>query len=172
MSSGIPDADGSSTIIQLPTYHGDPAAYQKFILCFRAYSNAKGYAVALDPLATNMPTSETDITDTDRKIAAIKKAYVKANANAVSAYTLALEGDQVFQMVMSATTADWPHGLAHLITDKLEAQYQPHDLVAEIELDAKMQRIAHHGDQREPVIAVQSNCSFTTWLLCSRTSYT
>ena len=42
---------------------------------------------------------------------------------------------------MSATTADWPHGLAHLITDKLEAQYQPHDLVAEIELDAKMQRI-------------------------------
>ena len=88
-----------------------------------------------------MPTSETDITDTDPKIAAIKKAYVKANANAVSVYTLALEGDQVFQMVMSAITPDWPNGLAHMITDKLKAQYQPQDLVADIEMEANMQRI-------------------------------
>ena len=141
MSSGIPDAEGSSTVVKLPTYKGVPAGYQKFRLRFSAYCNAKGFAIGLRPQAVNMPTSETDVTDTDPLVAASKLAYVKANANAVSAYTLALEGDQVFQMVMSATTADWPNGLAHLITDKLEAQYQPHDLVAEIELDAKMQSI-------------------------------
>ena len=141
MSSGIPDAEGSSTVVKLPTYKGVPAGYQKFRLRFSAYCNAKGFAIGLKPQAVNMPTSETDVTDTDPLVAASKLAYVKANANAVSAYTLALEGDQVFQMVMSATTADWPNGLAHLITDKLEAQYQPHDLVAEIELDAKMQSI-------------------------------
>ena len=132
MSSGIPDAEGSSTVVKLPTYKGVPAGYQKFRLRFSAYCNAKGFVIGLKPQAVNMPTSETDVTDTDPLVAASKLAYVKANANAVSAYTPALEGDQVFQMVMSATTADWPNGLAHLITDKLVAQYQSHDLVAEI----------------------------------------
>jgi hypothetical protein len=137
----IADPEGSSTVLKFSVYQGDPDKFQRFLLRYKAYANAKGFADALVPLATNMPTSETDITDTDPKIAAIKKAYVKANANAVSVYTLALEGDQVFQMVMSAITPDWPNGLAHMITDKLKAQYQPQDLVADIEMEANMQRI-------------------------------
>ena len=88
----IADPEGSSTVLKFSVYQGDPDKFQRFLLRYKAYANAKGFADALVPLATNMPTSETDITDTDRtKIAAIKKAYVKANANAVSAYTLALE---------------------------------------------------------------------------------
>ena len=54
---------------------------------------------------------------------------------------MALEGDQVFQLIATAMTTDFPTGLAVLISEKLDKQYQPKDIVSSIEMDAKLMRV-------------------------------
>ena len=123
-----------STSIKLPTFKGEKELYQKFKLRFRAYANAKGFLSALS--RDNIPKDSTD-NDTEEK-----KLFIKANNNAVSAYTLALEGDQVFQMITSAMNSDWPEGLAVLIGEKLDKQYQPSDLISEVEMETDLLKVS------------------------------
>ena len=55
--------------------------------------------------------------------------------------TLALEGDQVFQLIITAITTDWPDGAVHLITERLDTQCQPDDQVAKIEIETELARV-------------------------------
>jgi len=99
-------AEGTST--KMLTFDGSAANYQRFKLRFRAYANAKNFLLALSrpSISSAMPKDYKD-TATETK-----KKFLKANSNVMSAYTLALEGDQVFQIIAGAMTEDWPEGLA------------------------------------------------------------
>jgi len=90
------------TSIKMPTFDGSAANYQRFKLRFRAYANAKNFILALSrpSISSAMPKDYKD-TATETK-----KKFLKANSNAISAYTLALEGDQVFQMIAGEITKD------------------------------------------------------------------
>ncbi len=127
-----------STSIKMPVFMGEASKYQKFKLRFMAYGHAKGFAKALirPTDMSNMPN------DHNKDDTAENQAFLKANGIAMSAcYTLALEGDQVFQVIATAMTPDFPPGLAVLISEKLDKQYQPKDLVSIIEMDAKLMRV-------------------------------
>eukprot|EP01083_Nonionella_stella_P145805 457688_1 len=66
-----------------------------------------------------MPVNSLDTLKDDGSEDELKIKYIRDNEKAFSAYTLALEGDQVFQLITAAITDDWPDGGAHLITDNL-----------------------------------------------------
>ena len=84
-----------------------------------------------------MPANQADVT-TDGNVDPIKEKYVKDNQKAVSALTLALEGNQVFQLLTTGTNSDWPDGAAFLVCESLDRQYHPQDLVAEVEMESKL----------------------------------
>ena len=118
-------------------FDGSAANYQRFKLRFRAYANAKNFILALSrpSISSAMPKDYND-TATETK-----KKFLKANSNEMSAYTLALEGDQVFQMIAGAMTEDWPEGLAVLVSEKLEKQYAPKDIISAIEMEAELAKV-------------------------------
>ena len=91
--------------------------------------------------AANMPVNSLDTLTDDGADDELKIKYIRDNEKAFSAYTLALEGDQVFQLITTAITDDWPDGGVHLITERLDAQCQPDDQVALIKIETKLARV-------------------------------
>ena len=88
--------DLSVSTIRIPTYDGRREHYQKWKMQFKAYCVVKGFHGALRRRAANMPANCLD-TQTAGADDVIKIKYIRDNEKAFSAYTLALEGDQVFQ---------------------------------------------------------------------------
>ncbi len=88
-----------------PMFSGRKEHYHKFRLQFKAYAISKGFEVALSPPLTGVPMHHQD-TQTNGADDEDKIKYIKANAKAVSAYTLSVQGNQVFQLIAVATTTD------------------------------------------------------------------
>ena len=77
------------TSIEMPTFDASASNYQRFKLRFRAYANAMNFILALNRKSISSEMTK-DYKDTATET---KKKFLKANSNAMSAYTLALEGD-------------------------------------------------------------------------------
>ena len=135
--------DYSVYTIRIPTYDGRRGHYQKWKMQFKVYCVVKGFHRALRRCAANMPgVNCLDTQTADRADDEIKIKYIRDNEKAFSAYTLALEGDQeIFQLITTAITADWPDGAAHLITEWLDTQCQPDDQVAKIEIETEVAKV-------------------------------
>ena len=58
---------------------------------------------------------------------------VKENEKAVSAYTMALIGEEVFEVICNGVTENYPDGLAYQITKELKREYQPDDGTSSLE---------------------------------------
>ena len=58
---------------------------------------------------------------------------VKENEKAVSAYTMALIGEEVFEVICNSVTENYPDGLAYQITLELKREYQPDDGTSSLE---------------------------------------
>ena len=112
----------------LPTFDGKKENYQKFKLKFNAYANAKGFLEVLSEDDNELPADPNaeELTDAQRK-------SVKVNKNAVCAYTMALVGDDVFDIIPESRTTEYPNGLGYLITKELEDQFKPEDGTSKLE---------------------------------------
>lgn len=146
------DGNPSSLMKGLPVFHGEAEKYQEWKLKFREYANAKGFSDGLEPLATYPPANHADVASPG---ADEKTKWIKVNDKAFAYYTLALEGDQVFQMIMASCTTEFPLGLAYLIGRKLDAHYQPHDLLSAIlfgiEMENQLSKVKM-GDTDSPAL--------------------
>ena len=133
--------DPSVSTIRIPTFDGRREHYQKWKMQFKAYCVVKGFHGALRRRAANMPANAIDTLTPDGDEDVIKIKYIRDNEKAYAAYTLALEGDQVFQLITTAINDDWPDGAAHLITERLDTQCQPDDQVAKIEIESELAKV-------------------------------
>ena len=133
--------DTSVATIRIPTYDGRRENYQKWKMQFKAYCVVRGFHQALRRVTVNMAANHLDTQMASGADDRDKIKYIRDNEKAFSAYTLALEGDQVFQLITTAITTDWPDGAAHLITERLETQCQPDDQVAKIEIETELAKV-------------------------------
>lgn len=133
--------DSSVSTIRIPTFDGRREHYQKWKMQFKAYCVVKGFHGALRRRAANMPANAIDTLTPDGDEDVIKIKYIRDNEKAYAAYTLALEGDQVFQLITTAINDDWPDDAAHLITERLDTQCQPDDQVAKIEIESELAKV-------------------------------
>ena len=94
---------------------------------FNAYANAKGFLEVLSEDDNELPADPNaeELTDAQRK-------SVKVNKNAVCAYTMALVGDDVFDIIPESRTTEYPNGLRHLIAKELN-QFKPEDGTSKLE---------------------------------------
>ena len=122
------DSHESGAYKGMPTFDGKKEKFQKFKLKFKAYANAKGFKEALADTTANLPADPNAeaLTDEQRK-------SVKANNDAVCAYTMALIGDEVFEIITNCTTTAYPDGVAHMIATELTSEYQPSDGASKLE---------------------------------------
>ena len=152
-----------SMALKMPTFNGDRANFQRYMLQFRAYANAKKFLSVLNQntLPAGFPRNHLDTmtavapvqiaagadeegADQELQGTTIdteKVKLIKANTNAVCAYTLSLTGDQVFNYISGAMTSEWPEGLAYLITNQLYSTFQPSDLISSIEFNARLNAV-------------------------------
>jgi hypothetical protein len=97
------------------------------MLKFRAYASEKGFKYVLKSGEGKPEDPEAaDLTEEQKK-------WVKANEKAVSAYTMALTGEEVFEVICNSVNEDYPDGLAYLITKELMDEYQPNDGTSSLE---------------------------------------
>ena len=139
--------DTSVATIRIPTYDGRRENYQKWKMQFKAYCVVRGFHQALRRVTVNMPANHLDTQLVSGADDRDKIKYIRDNEKAFSAYTLALEGDQVFQLITTAITTDWPDGAAHLITERLETQCQPDDQVAKIEIETELAKVTMEKEE-------------------------
>ena len=121
------DSNESGVYKGMLTLDGKKENYQNFMLKFKANANAKGFLSVLTLNAALPADSRVDGLTVDQN------KLVKANIDALCAYTMALVGDDVFDIITSSFTTEYHHGLAHLITAELDDQFKPDDGTSKIE---------------------------------------
>ena len=85
----------------------------------KAYANAKGWKAALDSTTARLPADPSAAGLTDEQMNNIKN-----NNNTICALTMALVGDEVFEIVANCVTTEYLDGVAHVIMDKLKRPTQ------------------------------------------------
>ena len=112
----------------IPTFDGKKEKFQKFLLKFKVYANAKSFKNALTRATALLPDdpNAAGLTDDETK-------RIKDNNNAVCALTMALTGDEVFEIVANSMTEDYPDGEAWRIMEDLLSEFQPNDGTSRLE---------------------------------------
>jgi hypothetical protein len=122
------DSHESGAYKGMPTFDGKKDKFQKFKLKFKAYANAKGFKEALVATTADLPADPNNAELSDDQ-----KKRVKANNDAVCAYTMALIGDEVFEIITNCVNEAYPDGVAHMIATELTNEYQPSDGASKLE---------------------------------------
>ncbi len=128
--------------LKIPVFDGEEENYQSWILQFHAYARVKGFSTALKA-SSDLPASEDEIenldpTDPDEKK---KIAAGKRNMLAMAHITMALGKGTLLNMVNTVCDANWPGGLAHMLMENIEQEYQPVDRVAGVAMKRKMSNV-------------------------------
>lgn len=119
----------------IPTFDGKKENYQRFMLKFRAYASERGFKRVL--------TSSDDKPEDPEAagLTEVQQKWVKENEKAVSAYTMALTGEEVFEVICNSVTENYPDGLAYQITEELKREYQPDDGTSSLEYLNKLNKL-------------------------------
>ena len=120
-------SESSNPFRIMPTFDGKKEKFQRFMLKFRAYASEKNFKYALKESEYMPEDPEAEELTEDQK------KWVKANEKAVSAYTMALIGEEVFEVICNSITEAYPDGLAYMITEELTNEYQPSDGTTSLE---------------------------------------
>ena len=147
------DSHESGAYKGMPTFDGKKEKFQKFKLKFKAYANAKGFKEALADTTANLPADPNAeaLTDEQRK-------SVKANNDAVCAYTMALIGDEVFEIITNCTTTAYPDGVAHMIATELTSEYQPSDGASKLEYLNSLNEVKLTKDENPACLFNKLSC--------------
>jgi hypothetical protein len=115
--------------VRMPTFDGTTEGeFQTFWVRYRAYAEVYDFVQALVTDA-DMPSSSTATITVD-DAGKLQKAAVKRNKIAMVNFTMAFTSKGTISFLYNkAETADWPNGLASLVTDALKAKYMPQDTV-------------------------------------------
>ena len=119
----------------IPTFGGKKEIFHRFMLKFRAYGNERGFKNVLTS-STNKPADpgEASLSEEEMK-------WVKANEKAIGAYTMALVGTEVFEVICNSVEGNYLDGLVYKITEILVIEYQPSDGTASLEYLNQLYRL-------------------------------
>jgi hypothetical protein len=132
----------SEKLVRLPTFDRSAKAFQLWQMRFVAYATVHKFseAVSKDAPDADMPLSEAELLDESIDADKKKIAAKKRNAVAMANLSMAFTSEGTMGLVYKAMTAEWPNGLAHLVSDERtvqEVSAPRHGDVGGIEADAQ-----------------------------------
>ena len=142
-------SEDTNSSIKVPVFNGDEKNFQSWWIKFQAYSRVKGFHMLLSDAGITI--TEADIEGLELKpssgtgaITANEKKQLKLakkNLNAMAHLTMAFGMEALLNKISSASTADWPGGLAFKLVDLLKEKCAPKDRMAVVERTRKMNTI-------------------------------
>ena len=142
-------SEDTNSSIKVPVFNGEEKNFQSWWIKFQAYSRVKGFHMVLSDASITI--TEADIEGLESKpssgtgaITADEKKQLKLakkNLNAMAHLTMAFGTEALLNKISSASTADWPGGLAFKLVDLLKEKCAPKDRMAVVEQTRKMNLI-------------------------------
>ena len=143
-------------LTQVPVFNGEPEAFQAWWIRFHAYGTMHRWARALkEGGESDLPEKEDE--DLDPEVASQKKKFYarERNGAAISNLAIALASNSLLNLIIKATTPDWPGGLAHLVITDLFQKYQPKDKMTRVEVREKLNSVSMKPEEAPSVLFEQ-----------------
>jgi hypothetical protein len=135
--------------IRVIQFHGDKTQWRKWSTKHLILAHKKGHKETLTTKDKDLPDKEDELSKDETILAKETKALAK-NAAAYSDLVMALEDETSFEIVINATTKEYPSGLARLVWTRLEDEYEPKDRLSRIELRNMLMNVTMDDTNTNP----------------------
>ena len=137
------DSSNEKSYCKLPTFDGQQKNFQVWWIRFGAFATVNNFWQALDENGDeNLPSSDRAVIDAKTPEGKLQVIAKKANQMAIANFTMAFTTEATMGLVCHAYTEEWPRGLAKLVIEGLMAKYRPLDVLSEVEMRQKLNKVS------------------------------